>query len=74
MTKPNCSRGSYQRTVVWGSDLEEGESEGLPVWSPHVADPVLASNLGPGSLETTDIHVSESWIQTDLEDPELSSD
>lgn len=32
-------------TVVRGSDLEEGESEGLPVWSHHVGDPVLASNL-----------------------------
>jgi NAD(P)H-binding len=32
-------------TVVRGSDLEEGESEGLPVWSRHIGDPVLASNL-----------------------------
>lgn len=32
-------------TVVRGSDLEEGPSEGLPVWSRHVGDPVLASNL-----------------------------
>jgi NAD(P)-dependent dehydrogenase (short-subunit alcohol dehydrogenase family) len=32
-------------TVVRGSDLEEGESQGLPVWSEHVGDPVLASNL-----------------------------
>jgi hypothetical protein len=31
-------------TVVRGSDLEEGASEGLPVWSHHVGDPVLASN------------------------------
>lgn len=31
-------------TVVRGSDLEEGPSEGLPVWSAHVGDPVLASN------------------------------
>ncbi len=31
-------------TVVRGSDLEEGESEGLPSWSRHVGDPVLASN------------------------------
>jgi len=31
-------------TVVRGSDLEEGESEGLPIWSRHVGDPVLASN------------------------------
>ena len=32
-------------TVVRGSDLEEGDSEGLPVWSHHVGDPVLASNI-----------------------------
>ena len=32
-------------TVVRGSDLEEGESQGLPVWSQHVGDPILASNL-----------------------------
>jgi hypothetical protein len=31
-------------TVVRGSDLEEGESHGLPVWSRHVGDPVLKSN------------------------------
>lgn len=31
-------------TVVRGSDLEEGESEGLPVWSQHVGDPILDSN------------------------------
>jgi NAD(P)-dependent dehydrogenase (short-subunit alcohol dehydrogenase family) len=32
-------------TVVRGSDLEEGESQGLPVSSRHVGDPVLESNL-----------------------------
>jgi hypothetical protein len=32
-------------TVVRGSDLKEGETHGLPVWSRHVGDPVLASNL-----------------------------
>lgn len=32
-------------TVVRGSDLEEGESQGLPVWSRHVGDSVLASNM-----------------------------
>ena len=32
-------------TVVRGSDLEEGESQGLPVWSRHVQDQVLESNL-----------------------------
>lgn len=31
-------------TVVRGSDLEEGPAEGLPVWSRHVGDPILASN------------------------------
>lgn len=35
---------SARWTVVRGSDLEEGESEGLPVWSRHVGDPLLASN------------------------------
>lgn len=30
------------------------------------------TNLGPGLLETTDIHLSDRWIQTDLDDPELA--
>jgi len=32
-------------TVVRGNDLDEGESQGLPVWSRHVGDPILESNL-----------------------------
>lgn len=36
---------STRWTVVRGSDLEEGESQGLPVWSRHVGDPILKSNL-----------------------------
>jgi NAD(P)-dependent dehydrogenase (short-subunit alcohol dehydrogenase family) len=32
-------------TVVRGSDLEEGKSQGLPVWSRHVGDPMLESNM-----------------------------
>ena len=32
-------------TVVRGSDLEEGESQGLPVWTRHVGDRILESNL-----------------------------
>jgi hypothetical protein len=32
-------------TVVRGSNLEEGASQGLPVWSSHVGDPILASNI-----------------------------
>ena len=34
-----------QWTVVRGSDLEEGESQGLPVWSRHIGDPILESNI-----------------------------
>ena len=37
--------GDSRWTVVRGSDLEEGESQGPPVWSRHVGDPMLASNL-----------------------------
>ncbi|MGW8888090.1 NAD(P)-dependent oxidoreductase [Streptomyces sp. NPDC055749] len=32
-------------TVVRGSNLEEGAGQGLPVWTRHVGDPVLADNL-----------------------------
>lgn len=32
-------------TVVRGSDLEEGASQGLPLWSRHVGDPILKSNI-----------------------------
>jgi NAD(P)-dependent dehydrogenase (short-subunit alcohol dehydrogenase family) len=42
-----CSRvfeSDTHWTVVRGSDLEEGESQGLPVWSRHVGDPMLESN------------------------------
>lgn len=36
---------STRWTVVRGSDLEEGESQGLPVWSQHAGDPILTSNI-----------------------------
>jgi hypothetical protein len=32
-------------TVVRGSRLQEGDSQGLPVWSRHVGDPILRSNM-----------------------------
>ncbi len=32
-------------TVVRGSSLEEGDSEGLPVWSRHVGDAILESDI-----------------------------
>jgi hypothetical protein len=31
-------------TVVRGSDLEDGPTEGLPAWSRHVGDPAIARN------------------------------
>ncbi len=31
-------------------------------------------NLGPGRLETTDIHLNNQFIQTDLDDPEGHQD
>lgn len=31
-------------TVARGSDLEEGPSEGLPIWREHVGDPAIAHN------------------------------
>lgn len=31
------------------------------------------ANLGPGLLETIDIHVNDRWIQTNLVDPELKN-
>src|SRR5436190_658404 len=41
----NSLPGATRWTVVRGSDLEEGDSQGLPVWSRHVGDPVLESNI-----------------------------
>lgn len=32
------------------------------------------TNLGPGRLETTDIHLSDRWIQTNLDDPDERRD
>src|SRR5947208_835599 len=32
-------------TVVRGSKLEDGASQGMPVWSRHVGDPVLESDI-----------------------------
>lgn len=32
-------------TVVRGSDLEEGPSQGSPAWAEHVGDPAIASNM-----------------------------
>lgn len=47
--------------------IEAGEGDILlgPAEIPH-----KYANLGPGLLETTDIHLSDRWIQTNLDDPE----
>ena len=47
-------------------EAEEGDYLLGPANIPH-----KYHNLGPGVLETTDIHVSDEWIQEDLVDPEL---
>ena len=31
-------------------------------------------NLGPGRLETVDIHLNPTWVQTNLDDPELQEE
>src|SRR5262245_30336525 len=41
---PRIFASDTRWTVVRGSDLEEGDSQGLPVWSRHVGDRVLHSN------------------------------
>jgi hypothetical protein len=51
-------------TVVRGSDLEEGESQGLPVWAHHAHDPILASN------KTRRIDFALFMVEA-LSDPEL---
>ena len=46
-------------------EAEEGDVLLGPAAVPHKYE-----NLGPGSLESIDIHLSRTWIQTDLEDPD----
>ena len=53
-----------------GGDRREAKA-GQIVFGPANV-PHKFHNLGPGRLDTTDIHVSDRWIQTDLDDPEAS--
>ena len=46
-------------------DAEAGDVVKGPAAVPH-----KYRNLGPGPLRTIDIHLSRTWVQTDLEDPE----
>ena len=48
-------------------EAEAGQIVFGPAGMPH-----KFKNLGPGRLDTVDIHVSDRWIQIDLEDPELA--
>lgn len=52
-----------------GKDKIEAKAGDILLGPSHV--PHKYHSLGPDSLETTDIHLSESWIQTELDDPEL---
>jgi len=57
------------RALFTVGDTRIEASEGDIVFGP--ADvPHKFHNLGPGRLETMDIHHSDRWIQTDLPDPE----
>lgn len=55
--------------TVGEEKIEAAEGDVLlgPAGVPH-----KYHNLGPGLLESIDIHLSPEWIQTDLDDPELS--
>ncbi len=46
-------------------EVQAGQIVFGPAGVPH-----KFTNLGPGRLETTDIHVSDRWVQTNLPDPE----
>lgn len=49
-------------------EAEEGDVVFGPANIPH-----KYHNLGPGRLQSTDIHLSDEWIQTNLDDPELEN-
>ena len=59
-----CIRRGRARFFVGGEEIEAGEGEAVlgPAGLPH-----RFVNLGPGPLETVDIHHSPRWIQTDLD-------
>ena len=48
-------------------EAESGEILLGPADVPH-----KYHSIGPGRLETTDIHLSDRWVQTNLIDPELN--
>ena len=60
-------RGNALFTV--GEEKIEAEAGDIVFGPANI--PHKFQNLGPGPLETTDIHLSPEWIQTNLDDPEL---
>lgn len=60
-------RKGRARFTIGERRIEAGEGDVLlgPAAVPHKYE-----NLGPGRLESIDVHLSREWIQTDLEDPE----
>ena len=55
-----------------GDEVIEAEAGDVLLGPANV--PHKFQNIGPGLLETTDIHLSDRWIQEDLEDPELAGE
>lgn len=53
-----------------GDEKIEARTGDILLGPAHV--PHKFRNLGPGLLETTDIHLNDRLIQTDLDDPELA--
>ncbi len=54
-----------------GDTVIEAEAGGILIGPKNV--PHKFENIGPGRLDTVDIHASPEWIQTDLYDPELDN-
>ena len=54
-----------------GDDVIEAEAGDILIGPANI--PHKFENLGPGRLDTVDVHLSSEWIQTDLYDPELKS-
>ncbi|QYX56587.1 cupin domain-containing protein [Roseovarius sp. SCSIO 43702] len=57
-------RGRALYTI--GDEVIEASEGDILMGPAHV--PHKFENLGPGPLETTDIHLSDRWIQTEIEE------
>lgn len=59
------------RALFTVGDRKIEAAEGAVLMAPANV-PHKFENLGPGLLETIDIHLNDRFVQTDLEDPETS--